>query len=300
MPVRVLIAEEQKECCQLFRQYLQRCGFEVATVHDGMGCIEALHDGASPDVLILSWELPWGEGEGVLDWLKDQRMADIAVVVLTARIDPDAHQQEMAVPRVTWVQRPFRLVELLLAVQSTERVPRHSWRCLETLWRTTTQPVNGVLVESAAETKDPVASNGDSLSKPDQAGSLALTRHNPAHVARDGCRVLTDRLRTAAPNRCAQNITVAVIGRSVVNAARPPATAVAAQQPGAIQAVAWTPLIAAARSPSAATPGPFAAAHNQPAARHSLPAVMVWPESLRHRLVPCWFQFRLSPDAEEC
>ncbi len=156
MPGKVLIAEEQAECCQLFKMFLQRCGYEVTTVHDGMSCVEALQKGA-PDVLILSWELPWGEGEGVLDWVNDQGFDDMAVVVLTARMDVDTCQQEMSLPRVTWVQRPFGLVELLDAVQSAKRVRNNSWRCLEALWRKTTRPVNGVLFHSDATTEDLVA-----------------------------------------------------------------------------------------------------------------------------------------------
>jgi len=139
MPSRILIAEEQKECSQLFQQFLQRCGYEVTTVHDGMGCVDALQDGLVPSVLILSWELPWGEGEGVLDWLQ-QRNDDIAVVVLTARMDPDAELQEDSLPRVTWLQRPFRLTELLSAVQSAEKISRNSWRCLEALLRKNQSP----------------------------------------------------------------------------------------------------------------------------------------------------------------
>ena len=163
MPSRDVIAEEQVECCQLFRMFLQRCGYEVSTAHDGMSCVEAMQSGPLPEVLILSWELPWGEGEGILEWLRFQGVEDTAVVILTARMDIDGNQQEKALPRVTWLQRPFRLMDLLAAVQSTERVPRNSWRCLEALWRKTTRPIHGVLLPSEATTHQkplPVASHG--------------------------------------------------------------------------------------------------------------------------------------------
>ena len=124
MPTRILIAEEQQECCQLFKEFLQRCGYEVTTVHDGMSCIEALDDGATCDVLILSWELPDQEGEGVLDWLQYHGIEHISVVVLTARMDENYNLQESAFPNVTWVQRPFRLFELLDAVRKERK------RCL--------------------------------------------------------------------------------------------------------------------------------------------------------------------------
>jgi DNA-binding response OmpR family regulator len=156
MPLRILIAEEQQECCQLFKMFLQRCGYDVTAVHDGVSCIEALNNSDPYDVLILSWELPWGEGEAILDWVQYQGIDDLAVVVLTARMDLDYSTQESALPRVTWVQRPFRLVELLDAVESTERSPRNSWRCLESLIRRSTTPVNGVLFDGNESVEIPV------------------------------------------------------------------------------------------------------------------------------------------------
>lgn len=108
------------------------------------------------DVLILSWELPWGEGEAILDWVQYQGIEDLAVVVLTAQMDVNDSLQESALPRVTWVQRPFRLFELLDAVESTERVPRGSWRCLESLIRRSTMPVHGVVFDCDATTQNPV------------------------------------------------------------------------------------------------------------------------------------------------
>jgi len=167
MPFRVLIAEEHEECRQLFRRFLLRCGYEVLTAADGMGCIAKLRTGPKPDVLILSWELPWcGTGDddsqqarypgvdGVCEWLELARVDDIAVVVLTARMDPDSALHEQALPRITWVQRPFRLTDLLQAIQSADSISRQSWRCLENLWRKTTRPFNGILFDSAASTRD--------------------------------------------------------------------------------------------------------------------------------------------------
>ena len=61
----------------------------------------------------------------VLGWLSAHGFDDIAVVVLTARIGTDTWQQEMSQPGVSWLQRPFRLDELLDAVRSRERVARN-------------------------------------------------------------------------------------------------------------------------------------------------------------------------------
>jgi len=147
MPTQILIAEEQQECCQLFKQFLQRSGYQVTTVHDGISCIEELSNGTPYNVLILSWELPDQEGEGVLDWLQYQGIDHMAVVILTARMDKNYFLQESAFPNVTWVQRPFRLFEVLNAVRSAEPVPRISMSRLKTLLRESTRLVNGVLVD---------------------------------------------------------------------------------------------------------------------------------------------------------
>ncbi|MFM7058247.1 MAG: response regulator [Planctomycetota bacterium] len=207
MPFRLLIAEEHDECRQLFRRFLLRCGYEVVTAADGLGCIETLRTGPKPDVLILSWELPWcctarihghelaavgggrdggrdGDGsvwrradgsqsghpgaDGVCEWLETACVDDIAVVVLTARMDADSAVQEQSLPRVTWVQRPFRLTDLLHAIQSADSISRHSWRCLETLWRKTTSPFNGILFDSAASTRDLSAATFHAVPAPAQ------------------------------------------------------------------------------------------------------------------------------------
>ena len=87
-----------------------------------------------------------------------RNIADVrSVVILTARMDEDFYRQERSFPNVTWVQRPFRLLKLLDAVRSTEQVPRDSWRCLETLPGESTKPVNGVLFDSHATTRDPAS-----------------------------------------------------------------------------------------------------------------------------------------------
>ncbi|HQX48864.1 MAG TPA: response regulator [Planctomycetaceae bacterium] len=156
MPIRILIAEEQLECCQLFKRFLQRCGYRVTTVHDGIGCIEALNNGVTYDVLILSWELPDEEGEGVLDWLHYHGLDHMSVVILTARMDANYYLQEVAFPDAIWVQRPFSLFELRDAVRSTEPIPRSSSSSsmLEPHLRHSTEPVNGVLFDSHPTTRD--------------------------------------------------------------------------------------------------------------------------------------------------
>jgi len=150
----VLIAEEHDECRQLFRQFLERCGYEVQMVSDGDRCVSVLQQGFRPDVLVLSWELSRDNGGGVREWLRNGGTESIATVALTARMDPDFRVQESEFPRIKWVQRPFRLTELLAAVQSADRDAYDTPRCLEALWRKATKPRNGVLFDSHANVRE--------------------------------------------------------------------------------------------------------------------------------------------------
>ncbi|MEI7700000.1 MAG: response regulator [Planctomycetia bacterium] len=158
-PGTVLIAEEHEECRQLFRQFLERCGYEVQTVPDGEHCASLLQRGCRPDVLVLSWELSRESDGGVWEWLRAGGSESLATVALTARMDPDFRRQEAEFPHIKWVQRPFRLTELLAAVQSADRDAYDTPRCLEALWRKATKPRYGVLFDSHASVREITAAS---------------------------------------------------------------------------------------------------------------------------------------------
>jgi two-component system alkaline phosphatase synthesis response regulator PhoP len=86
---RVLIADPDESLLALYREFLTREGFVVATATDGLDCMAKLRSFA-PDVLVLEPAQLWGGGDGVLARMREE--ADIApakVLILSTRRNLD-------------------------------------------------------------------------------------------------------------------------------------------------------------------------------------------------------------------
>ena len=55
--LRAMVVEDETELAGLLGSYLERDGFEVAVVHDGLEAVEAAH-AVDPDVVVLDLGLP--------------------------------------------------------------------------------------------------------------------------------------------------------------------------------------------------------------------------------------------------
>ncbi len=79
--VRILLADDDEELCQLLRDYLQREGFSVDLAHDGEQALQRAGDGAY-DAMVLDVMLPRRSGVEVLRALR--RSSTLPVLMLTA------------------------------------------------------------------------------------------------------------------------------------------------------------------------------------------------------------------------
>jgi two-component system cell cycle response regulator DivK len=80
----VLVVDDQRENCDLYREYLTLVGFDVIEAHDGGEGIQAALDDA-PDVIVMDLAMPIVDGYTATRRLKsDPRTRDIPVVVVTA------------------------------------------------------------------------------------------------------------------------------------------------------------------------------------------------------------------------
>ncbi len=114
----LLIAEGDAELCELYDMTLSEHGFAVETASDGLECLAKLRRMA-PTVLILDRELRWGGGDGVLDWLREERGTSAIPVVLTtaSHHGPDG-TDAMKPPVVNLLPKPFALTALLETVRT--------------------------------------------------------------------------------------------------------------------------------------------------------------------------------------
>jgi DNA-binding NtrC family response regulator len=112
----------------LIREELRRClasrEWDVLVAADALKCLDLLRDHA-PQILVLDPQLPWGGGEGVLDWLADQQPLLPLSIFWTNGHHLAALRQEW-LPLITdRLERPTGLLDLL---RFTDRLEQEAWK----------------------------------------------------------------------------------------------------------------------------------------------------------------------------
>jgi DNA-binding NtrC family response regulator len=112
---KVLVVEDEKEVCELLRQYLEGKGYEVATAGT---CTQAeqIWRAARPDLTILDYSLPDGNALGLIPRL---RAADptIPVIVLTGYGSIDLAVEAIKVGAEQFLTKPAELATLHVIIQ---------------------------------------------------------------------------------------------------------------------------------------------------------------------------------------
>ena len=104
---RVLVIDDESDVRWLLRLTLEREGHEVLLADDGLRGV-GVAQRQRPDVIVLDLMMPVMDGYGVLDALaKDERTADVPVLVLTARALPEDHARATGAGARRFLTKPF-------------------------------------------------------------------------------------------------------------------------------------------------------------------------------------------------
>src|SRR5690606_27735789 len=109
----VLVADDEDAVRDVTSRMLQRLGFRTRTAADGQPALEAVRQ--SPEawaLLLLDMTMPGPSGLEVLEALRVVR-PDLPVVLCSGHSAPLSIEKH----GVTWLQKPFRLDDLVRAVQ---------------------------------------------------------------------------------------------------------------------------------------------------------------------------------------
>lgn len=118
MSLTLLIADADAELCELYEMFLTKNGYDVETASDGLDCLRKLRL-KMPAALVLDLELRWGGGDGVLDWVRQERSTHGIPVILTATAGRAADFAEfVGSPVVDCLHKPFAPTVLLESVRS--------------------------------------------------------------------------------------------------------------------------------------------------------------------------------------
>jgi DNA-binding response OmpR family regulator len=115
---RILLVEDDPTVAEVVGRYLEREGFDVETVVDGLTALERAA-ASTPDLMILDLMLP---GLGGLEVFRRVRaFAPVPVIMLTARGDENDRVMGLELGADDYVAKPFSPRELMARVKSVLR-----------------------------------------------------------------------------------------------------------------------------------------------------------------------------------
>jgi len=114
----ILVVDDERDICDLVREYLASEGFRVLTANDGAGLREEMAR-SKVDLVILDLMLP---GEDGLQLARELRTAsDVGIIMLTGRGETVDRIIGLEMGADDYLPKPFHLRELLARVRSVMR-----------------------------------------------------------------------------------------------------------------------------------------------------------------------------------
>jgi CheY-like chemotaxis protein len=115
MPV-VLIADLDRDLCDLYRRFFSDQGWQVQISGGSLECLAQLRQ-RPPHLLILDLDLPWGGADGLLAVMRDDPdLARVPVILTSTEVPPEALAGLVSPPVVQTLCKPFSLTVLLETV----------------------------------------------------------------------------------------------------------------------------------------------------------------------------------------
>ena len=118
MAPRILVVEDDSDAARVVRAYLERDGFAVEVVADGVVGLERAFD-SPPDLVVLDWMLPGLDGLSFLRALRREKGAP--VIMLTARSEEEDRVAGFEAGADDYVLKPFSPRELVARVRAVLR-----------------------------------------------------------------------------------------------------------------------------------------------------------------------------------
>ena len=118
--MRVLVIDDDRELCDLIRDYLAPLGYDTVTVHDGVaGANRAAAEQPPFDAVILDVMLPGADGFEVLRRIR--RASDVPVLMLTARGEETDRIVGLEMGADDYLPKTFSSRELLARLRAVTR-----------------------------------------------------------------------------------------------------------------------------------------------------------------------------------
>jgi DNA-binding response OmpR family regulator len=121
--MKVMIADDDKELCQLLGTVLRAKGHEVVFAFDAAQAL-VLAKNHTPDVIALDINMPGGTGMGALEKLKlNMKTSMIPVLVITASTDAQTSEKVQQIGAADFMQKPLDIEEFCAALHRITGIP---------------------------------------------------------------------------------------------------------------------------------------------------------------------------------
>ncbi len=114
----ILVVDDQKEICEVVREYLSGEGYKVSVAHDGQGMRRSMQQ-AQVDLVILDLMLPGEDGLTLARQLRET--SNVGILILTGRGETVDRIIGLEMGADDYLPKPFHLRELLARVKSVLR-----------------------------------------------------------------------------------------------------------------------------------------------------------------------------------
>ena len=114
----ILIVEDEAELAQVLRDYLERAGYVVHSVHDGVSAVSHFQHKPS-DLVLLDLNLPGMDGLDVSRQLR--RHSDVPIIMVTARVEETDRLVGLEIGADDYIVKPFSPREVVARVRAVLR-----------------------------------------------------------------------------------------------------------------------------------------------------------------------------------
>jgi len=117
VPLKIVVADDDLDICELLDISFRKAGFNVRTAIDGMQAFDEIMQ-VRPDVVVLDVVMPKISGVDVVKMMrKDGVLRDIPAILVSARGQDLEFDFDLDVDRVDFVVKPFNLQDLVRLVK---------------------------------------------------------------------------------------------------------------------------------------------------------------------------------------
>jgi len=115
---RILIVDDEPYVIRVMRLALERSGYQVDAVANGMQALEYLEE-QHPDVMITDIDMPQLNGKDLCMKVNSQ-LPDRAfhIIVLTARAELEHREWSAAIPGLDFMEKPVSIRQLMLRLDA--------------------------------------------------------------------------------------------------------------------------------------------------------------------------------------